>query len=320
MNSADFTIELATWATDLDALRSVREPVFVIEQQVSREEEWDDLDSACDHVLARDATGVAIGTGRLTPQRKIGRMAVLAHWRGKGVGAAMLRTLIERARERGWPEVDLHAQISALGFYERHGFEAYGDEFVEANIRHRHMRLTLTALEAAPRQRGIEPEPPEARDLATNNRDDVKSALVALLDDARHSVCVHSRDLDPGILDDVDVLIALRRLAGSGRGASLRFLLHNPAKALRDGHRLIALAQKLPSAVQMRVPVEEDDLAYPSAFTVNDVGGYLMRPLASRFDGRGSTCERDQHGPLSRYFDEVWERSENAAELRSLGI
>ena len=320
MTDSAFTIEHADWATDQEALRSVREPVFVVEQQVTREEEWDDLDATCDHVLARDAEGRAIGTGRLTVHGKIGRMAVLDAWRGKGVGAAMLRTLIERARERGWPEVQMHAQVSAVGFYQRQGFESFGDEFVEANIRHRHMRLALTPIEAAPPQRGVAPAPPPAQELLTASRAEVKAALLQLLGDARHTLSVHSRDLDPGILDDVDVLAGLRGLAGSGRGTSLRFLLHDPAQAMRDGHRLIALAQRLPSAVQMRVPVEENDIAYASAFALNDVGGYLLRPLAGRFEGRGSTCERGQHGLLQRYFNEVWERSESAAELRSLGI
>lgn len=320
MNDPGFTVEHANWSTDLDALRSVREPVFIIEQQVAREEEWDDLDCACDHVVARDAEGQAIGTGRLTPQGKIGRMAVLKSWRSRGVGEAMLQALIDRARERGWLEVQLHAQVSALGFYQRYGFESFGDEFVEANIRHRHMRLTLEPLEAAPQQRGVLPKPPAIRDLNTAGRSDVKAALLQLLGDARHTLSVHSHDFDPGTLDDVDVLAALRRLAGSGRGASLRFLLHDPAQALRDGHRLIALEQRLPSAVHMRVPVEEDDLAYASAFVVNDVGGYLLRPLSGRFEGRGSTCERAQQGPLQRYFDQVWERSKDATELRPLGM
>jgi hypothetical protein len=163
--------------------------------------------------------------------------------------------------------------------------------------------------------------PPQApRVLATCTRADVKDALLQLFGDARHAVAVHSRDLDPGVLDDDEVLKVLRRLAGSGRGASLRFLLHDPAKALRDSHRLIPLAQRLPSAVQLRVPLEDDDLAYASAFVLNDADGYLLRPLAGRFDGRGSTCAPGEHRKLRRYFEEVWGRSVAAEGLRPLGI
>ncbi len=162
--------------------------------------------------------------------------------------------------------------------------------------------------------------PPVSRSLAPRTRADVKDALLQLFGDARHAVAVHSRDLDPGLLDDEEVLTVLRRLAGSGRGASLRFLLHDPARALRDSHRLIPLAQRLPSAVQLRVPLEDDDLAYAPSFALNDVGGYLLRPLADRFDGRGSTYAPGEHRRLQRYFDEVWNRSAPAEALRPLGI
>lgn len=144
--------------------------------------------------------------------------------------------------------------------------------------------------------------------------------MLQVYGDARHAVAVHSHDLDPGLLDDADVLAVLRRLAGSGRGASLRFLLHDPARVLRDSHRLVPLAQRLPSAIELRVPLEDDDLAYAAAFALNDVGGYLLRPLATRFDGRGSTCAPGEHRTLLHYFDDVWNRSAPAEGLRPLGI
>lgn len=141
--SADFRVISADWQHDLAALRSIRGIVFVREQSVPIELEWADLDADCDHVLAVDAGDRPIGTGRLAPDHAIGRMAVLPAWRGKGVGAAMLLALIERARTHGWAEVTLHAQVHAIDFYQRHGFRAHGEAFMEAGIRHRHMALKL---------------------------------------------------------------------------------------------------------------------------------------------------------------------------------
>jgi len=89
-----FRIIDADYARDIAKLRAVREPVFVLEQQVPLTLEWDALDPECRHVLALDADERPIGTGRLTPMRTIGRMAVLAEWRGKGVGDALLCRLI----------------------------------------------------------------------------------------------------------------------------------------------------------------------------------------------------------------------------------
>ncbi len=143
MNAGAFRIVDADYERDVAMLRAIREPVFVQEQNVPLDMEWDELDPLSRHVLALDAGGQPIGTGRLTPEQRIGRMAVLPDWRGRGVGEALLQRLIDLARELGYATIELHAQVSAIGFYERNGFAAYGEEFEEAGIRHRHMRRTL---------------------------------------------------------------------------------------------------------------------------------------------------------------------------------
>jgi GNAT superfamily N-acetyltransferase len=94
-------------------------------------------------VLACDAAGIAIGTGRLLPEGKIGRMAVLHTARAHGVGAELMGELLAIARERGLPEVELSAQTHALGFYARFGFVGEGAEYEDAGIPHRRMRLAL---------------------------------------------------------------------------------------------------------------------------------------------------------------------------------
>ena len=143
MSTRAFTIIDADYDRDLPLLRAVREPVFVHEQQVPIELEWDELDPLSVHVIAIDGDGQPVGTGRLTPEQKIGRMAVLDPWRSRGVGAALLVRLIDIARSMSYPAIELHAQLSAADFYRRHGFDAYGDVFEEAGIDHVHMRRAL---------------------------------------------------------------------------------------------------------------------------------------------------------------------------------
>jgi predicted GNAT family N-acyltransferase len=133
----------ADWAVDGAALCALRREVFVLEQGVPEADEWDGLDPGCEHVIALAAGGGAIGTGRLLPDGRIGRMAVRQSWRGRGVGSALLAALIARARERGFEQARLHAQTHALGFYQRHGFESFGGEFLDAGIPHYAMRLAL---------------------------------------------------------------------------------------------------------------------------------------------------------------------------------
>jgi len=138
-----YAVRLLSWSDALPLARPVRERVFVEEQGVPRELEWDDWDARSEHAVAVDEEGGAIGTGRLLPDGHIGRMAVLARWRGRGVGSALLDALLERAKARRMPSVRLNAQTHAAGFYRRFGFAVDGVEFVEAGIPHVEMTLTL---------------------------------------------------------------------------------------------------------------------------------------------------------------------------------
>jgi predicted GNAT family N-acyltransferase len=316
MKLQNFHVEIAEWSREEQraALLDLRSTVFIQEQGVPEERERDGLDVDCWHVLARDDAGLPIGCGRLTPAHKIGRMAVLPEWRGNGVGVALLRELIGRARTQGWPDVALDAQVSALGFYEREGFTAYGEEFEDAGLPHRAMRMALST--------SVEDETPlrDIAALAATTCSETTAARLQLLVDARHRVAIYLPLLGNDSYASVEELAELRRLAISGRGAQIRILLHDPAAALRNDHRLIALAQRLPSSMQIRMPVEEADLAYVSAYLLNDVGGYLFLPEANRPQGRAARHDRAAQAPLQQHFDEIWERAERASALQALDI
>ena len=141
MNS--LRVRPASWPSQSDVLLRVREEVFVGEQGVPVELERDDGDSVAFHVLAEDSDGVPVGTGRLLPDGRIGRMCVLAEFRRRGVGSDMLDALLAEARRLSLDQVTLHAQVHAQAFYARHGFVSSGDAFVEAGILHCPMQKRL---------------------------------------------------------------------------------------------------------------------------------------------------------------------------------
>ena len=141
-------IVVTDWATDGARLAAVRRAVFVREQGIPEALELDAADASAVHVLAI-AKREPVGTGRLLPSGKIGRLAVLPTHRRFGVGGRMRGRLIELARERGITCVYLHAQVDALGFYAARGFVAEGAEFDEAGVRHRRMRLAVSAQQHA---------------------------------------------------------------------------------------------------------------------------------------------------------------------------
>jgi YbgC/YbaW family acyl-CoA thioester hydrolase len=141
-------VETGDWAAlgnDAGALRRV---VFIEEQRIPQELEWDEYDALSVHAVARNKLGQAIGTGRLLPAEnglaRIGRMAVHRTLRGGGHGAAVLKALEDAARMRGDREVALHAQRSAERFYARLGYAPQGEPFDEAGIAHIEMRRLLS--------------------------------------------------------------------------------------------------------------------------------------------------------------------------------
>ena len=151
------TVRVAEDPADREACFAVRKEVFVAEQGVPPEIEYDAYDEGAVHVLAVREDGLPLGTGRLLHGAaaaaknggdpavgSLGRLAVLKRARGLGVGAALVRAVEDAARVRGLTAVDLHAQTHALGFYERLGYQAYGPEFPDAGIPHRAMRRDLT--------------------------------------------------------------------------------------------------------------------------------------------------------------------------------
>ncbi|MFJ9579562.1 GNAT family N-acetyltransferase [Streptomyces sp. NPDC101191] len=154
--TAAYSVREAVGAEDRDACFEVRREVFVGEQGVPRELEYDTYDETAVHVLAVRTDGVPLGTGRLlhgadatgktgadVSVGSLGRLAVTGAARGLGIGAALVRAIEDAARERGLTAVDLHAQTQALGFYERLGYVAYGPEFPDAGMPHRAMRRAL---------------------------------------------------------------------------------------------------------------------------------------------------------------------------------
>lgn len=135
-------IREGSWAELGETASEIRRVVFIEEQQVPLEEEWDGRDDTCRHFLALRGD-TALGTARLLPDGHIGRVAVRREARGLGIGVALMQAAIASARRLGHAQVELAAQTHALAFYENLGFTAFGEVFMEAGIPHRNMRLLL---------------------------------------------------------------------------------------------------------------------------------------------------------------------------------
>lgn len=142
--NADLQLMHCNWQEKKDWLSLVRRTVFIEEQGVPEALEWDEFDPTCEHVLVTDLSGQPVATGRIKSDGHIGRMAVLKEWRNQGIGSAILDALLEHARQQNYVSVWLHAQITAIPFYEKHGFSIVGEAFVDAGILHKSMSRALS--------------------------------------------------------------------------------------------------------------------------------------------------------------------------------
>lgn len=319
MNIPSFYLEPANYQVDFEDVKYVRNQVFVLEQQIPAEVEFDDSDRQCHHILARDLERRPIGTGRLSPEGKIGRIAVLRQWRDQGVGASLLRTLCEKARNLGLTTVTASAQLSALGFYEKFGFSKEAEVFMEAGIPHQTVRLTLEPLTQPARPT---PKPRESS-VEALRLDSLESALDAtrqLISNSRRQLCIYSRDLEYALYGQNEIVEALKQFALSNRDGDVQIIVQDPASLQSQTHPVIALAQKLPSYFLIRAPLETQDLQYLSAFVVNDSDGYLFRLQGDRYEGHWSPNLPARKRQLREEFERVWQRSRPCTEFRALGL
>lgn len=301
MNDASIRIETADYARQHAQLHALRRAVFVDEQQIPVELETDALDPQSHHVIALSANGQIVGTGRLTPERRIGRMAVAAGWRNRDIGAELLQALLAEARRRGWDEVVLHAQLAARDLYARHGFLPEGERFEEAGLPHVAMRRRLDGA------------------MRVEDLPQAQAAACAVAHRARRRLLLSCRGSDAALLGHPALLQELRHFASARHDKQALVLLHDG-----DLHALpaalLALMQRLPSVFQLRAPVDDGEPPPTTSVFVNDNGDCYFRPMAERIDGELSLDAGAQARQQEALFQRAWERSVECPGLRALGL
>jgi predicted GNAT family N-acyltransferase len=315
MDYTDFNVRLAEWASDEAALRELRTCVFVKEQSVPEADEWDGLDAECVHAVAESPQAGVIGTGRLHPSGKVGRMAVLAEWRGHGVGAAILRRLLEEAAQRDYAAVYLHAQVPVLGFYARFGFVAEGPEFDEAGIPHRLMRLSLRGSGT-----GItEPGEFTGTRRVLSGRAEFAVAVAEVAAVATRSLAIYTSDLEHGVYDSRPFLETVKRLVLSRSHARIRVLIGDPGRVQHSVNRFLHVGRRLSTFIEFR-HLPETFQNRGDAFLIADSAALVYRAKADCWEGIADTREPRMARRYLGEFDQMWQLSENARETGELRI
>jgi hypothetical protein len=157
---------------------------------------------------------------------------------------------------------------------------------------------------------------------AVSGPEAVAAMRLTLLAAARYKLAIHLPVLPADAFNSPAELAELRRIAIAGRGAEIRIVLGDPAAALRAGHRLIDLAQRMPSVLRIRTPAEEDTSAETetSSWLLNDTSGYLLLPDADRSEGRAALKDGPGQAPLLLQFEQIWQRAMPASQIQALGL
>ncbi|MBQ0800027.1 MAG: GNAT family N-acetyltransferase [Porticoccaceae bacterium] len=322
MESVDFfsiDVEQTNWQTSGDLLASIRRPVFIDEQGVPEAEEFDAEDESAVHWVAYGPNEEVMGCARLAGD-KIGRMAVSAEHRNKGVGSALMRRIIAYAAHIGLASVQLNSQIHALPFYEGMHFEADGDEFMDAGIPHIHMSLSLIRFLSP----AVQPPLP---DISAEQRDRVpldgtgpfQEYALNVLGVAERQVRILSSKLDPNIYDSAKFCEQLFQFTKLHPYAEVQILVRDAHLLVQDGHRLMHLYHRLPSHIEIRT-LKPSTKTLHTEFMVVDHHGILYRQTADRYIGYAILYSPLEAKKLAGDFVQLWEASEPDPELRSLPI
>lgn len=321
----------ADWHDYSTALQRIRQEVFIDEQKVPRDVEWDGEDETSHHYLAINEAGQHIGCARLMPSGQIGRMAVVSTERRNGIGFKLLEAALEHAHELGFREVYLHAQLHALAFYQKAGFVAYGDQFVEAGIDHRAMKLNFPLEFEAPDD--IEDAAPKVRHQDVRESltvpitqtvpfDDMQGTRQQLLETicaARRIVRIMSPLLDADLFDRTDVVAALSDLARSSPRAEVRILIFDSKLIVHRGHAIVELARRLDGKVKIRL-IDQTYNTKTSTFVSADLDAYWLLPNFEVYEGISDAADPVTTKRLNETFDSLWEKGREDPELRVLRI
>ncbi len=302
-----FTIRPAIWQDDKSILREVRTAVFIEEQNVPIELEWDDQDEEAFHWLAINHKGQAIGTCRMLQDGHIGRMATLKSYRGTGVGQALLAQSIEQARSLQLFEAYLYAQTHALSFYEQAGFVAIGEEFMDANMPHKTMRLRL----AEKRLLGI-----HGGNFAI---DSFRAAALDITEQTQKQLRILSYDLDARTFDNNEYLSLVSQLARKSRYTEIRIMVVDPTLMVKRGHRLLTLQRRLSSNILIRkTSANPHDIK--DNLILADHSGMICQSIKEPEKIWGNYHSRPVVQTAIEQYDDLWERAKEDKDLRQLEI
>lgn len=313
-----------SWQLAPGTIRNIRQTVFIDEQRVPPELEWDDTDEIADHYLAVLPDNTPVGTARLfstlDETAHIGRMAILPEFRGQGVGEHLLRHLVSEAASQ-FSEILLSAQKHAIPFYRKTGFHVCSDAYDDAGIPHYDMRCLAPQLLAQDQWRRQQPMilAEDDKPWSFSGESAMTSLTDSLVSQAGQRLWLYERWLDHDLYDRHRFRELVSAIARKHPQAEVRLLIHDDRPLVERRHRIVELMRRLPSRIQLRL-VNPHYPVTDRPFMLVDREGVLHRPAFDRPEGFAHFSDSGRVRILAEDFQRMWEAGKPSLELRELPL
>lgn len=321
------TVRIRKYSRQLapNTIWSIRQKVFVEEQNVPPELEWDDTDEIADHFLAVLPDNTPVGVARLFSTLgetgHIGRMAILPEFRGRGIGEAMLRHLITESAGQ-YQELKLSAQKHAIAFYQRAGFHVCSEPYDDVGIPHLDMRCLAPALletQASSKRRRPMLLGEDTQSWLFEDERSMLDLMDSMAGQAGQRLWLYDRVLDHDLYDRHRFTELVSGLARRHRLSDIRLLIHDDQSLIKRRHQLVELMRRLPSRIELKL-INRD---YPHAdqpFMLADRQGVVYRHNFTRPSGFAGFADSGRVKRLSENFQRMWDAGRNSPELRELPL
>lgn len=314
-----------SWQLAPQAIKDIRATVFIDEQRVPPDLEWDDTDEIADHFLALDDNNTPVAVARLYPSVtdtiRIGRMAVLKPYRGRGHGEQLLRHLIAEASS-DFDEICLSAQVAAIPFYQRAGFHACSAPYDDAGIEHVDMRclgprLLVNQWDCGRSYPLLLGEDTQA--WMFQHEDSLRMLIDSVVGQAQQRVLIYDRHLDHDLYGQFRLRERISALARRHRLSEVRILIHDDKPLVKKRHLLVELMRRLPSKIELRL-VHSDYPAEEHPFMLVYREGLVYRHRFDKPEGLANFADRGHVKRFNDVFQRMWDTARPSPELRDLPL
>lgn len=313
-----------SWQLAPRSLKDIRQTVFVEEQSVPPALEWDDTDEIADHYLAVLPDNTPVAVSRLFPSvtdtAHIGRMAVLPEYRGQGIGALLLRRMMNDAAPQ-FQDLFLSAQVHAIPFYEASGFHVCSAPYDDAGIPHVDMRCLAPSLVIP--QFDLRPSPlivgKDHESWLFNTEAELIGLTDSLANQAGQKLWLYDRELEHDLYDRFRFREIISALARRHRLSEVRLLIHDDKPLVKKRHQIIELMKRMPSKISLRL-VNGDYPYDDNPFMVVDGKAVLYRHEFGQPAGFVQLASGGRAKLLSENFQRMWDAGTESREFRPVSI